>query len=304
MTLDEIVVDIRREFDQPEAVGRIGNNEVAAFVNRGHELLSQKIVEADQNFFEESDQTLGFVADQEEYDIPAAVQDRKITRITRTDQSSPHPLRRIRFQEKDQYANTDVFNASSGIDGAVYYIRGTKLGLKPTPKTTIATNIKIYYIAQPHELHWAEADSPTATTFRMPTATSGASPIMKAGRVSTTPNYYIGAKIRVLTGTDRGLERTITAFNVATRFATIGTSWTQANISNQQYVILSPIPVEYHDLLCQYAIMKLSQKIGDTQRFQVAKEFWTNGMDSLINTIEPRSYDENQYVRPPVDGWD
>lgn len=301
MTLDEMIVDIRREINEPVAVGHLSDLEITAYVNRAQDLMASKITEADQNFFEESDQSLGFILNQEEYDFPARINDRKITRVTRTDLAQPKQLMRIRFQEKDRYHSISVFLSGSDIQGDVYYLRGNKIGIKPTPLQTIAANILIHYIDLPKELHWADVGSPTGTTFIIPTATTGAAPIMRGGRVSTTPNYYIGSKIRILTGTDRGLERTITAFDVATRTATINTAWTSANVSNQQYVILTPIPVEYHDGLYQYALMKSCKKKGDRERFSLAKDEFDRIWNSLINTIEPRSFDENQHVRPPVD---
>src|SRR3989344_5361885 len=103
MTLDELITDIRRELNEPSATGYFSDSELAAYVNRGQDLMSAKIIESDQNFFEESDQTLGFVANQEEYELPAALWDRKITKVTRTDLSSPKQLSKIRFQEKDHY---------------------------------------------------------------------------------------------------------------------------------------------------------------------------------------------------------
>ena len=296
-----MVADIRREINQSADAGSVSNSELMAYLNRGQDLLITKIVEADANFFEESDQTLGFIANQEEYELPAALWDRKITRITRTDLTEPRQLSRIRFQEKDSYTSANVFLSGNATDGSVYYIRGNKIGIKPTPSLTIAANILVHYVSMPHELHWAEVGSPATTTFVMPTATTGSSPLMKGGRVSTTPNYYVGARIRILGGTDRGLERKITAFTVATRTATIDSAWTAANVQHQQYVILSQIPVDYHDGIYQYGLMRASKKLGDRERFQMAADDWARVWNSLINTIEPRAYDENQHVRPPVD---
>lgn len=301
MTLDELITDIRRELNEPSATGYFSDSELAAYVNRGQDLMSAKIIESDQNFFEESDQTLGFVANQEEYELPAALWDRKITKVTRTDLSSPKQLSKIRFQEKDHYHSASVFLSGSGTDGEVYYLRGNKMGVKPTPTTTIATNLLIHYVFHPHELHWAEVGSPDSTTFVMPTATTGSSPLMKGGRVSTTPNYYVGARIRILGGTDRGLERKITAYNVATRTATIDSAWTAGNVQHQQYVILSPVPLEYHDGLYQYALMRAAKKKGDVTRYEMASGDWARAWDTLVNTIEPRNFDENAHVRPPID---
>lgn len=298
MTLDEMIADIRREINQPATDGFLSNHEIAAFINRGQDMIAARMMEMDQNFFEDTDQTLGFVANQEEYDLPAKVQNRKITLVKQTDVDLPdgRTLDYMQFQlAKKRYG------VSSPIaDPAVYYLRGQKLGIKPIPKANVSTNILIYFLMLPHELHHAQVGAPGATSFTMPMATTGSSPLLKAGRISTTPNYYIGAKIRVITGTDRGLERTITAFDVATRVATIDSSWTPANVQNQDYVILSPIPPEHHNLNYQIGLMKAAKKAKDKEAYATAKDeiaaTW-----GLLDTVIPRHQDGPRHISLPDD---
>ena len=298
MTLDEMIADIRREINQPASDGFLSNHEIAAFINRGQDTMAARIMEADQNFFDESDQTLGFIANQDEYDLPARLQNRKLTLVKRTDVNLPDGLTidYMPFQDARR-----LYGVSGPIaDPLVYYLRNQKLGIKPTPRVTVAANLLINYLMLPHELHWAQVDSPTGTTFRMPTSTVATPPYLKAGRISTTPNYYVGAKIRILGGTDRGLERTITAFDVATRFATIDSAWTQGNVSNQDYVILTPIMAELHNLLYQLGLMKCAKKAKDREAYQTAKDeiaaTW-----GIIDTIIPRHQDGPRHIPLPDD---
>lgn len=311
MTLDEIIKDVRSELNDPVNGGIITDFELAAWANRGQDLLASKIMEADQNFFEESDQTLAFVANQEEYALPAAIWNRKITLVTRTDLSSPKPLTKIRFQEKELYSSASAANFGSGADGDVYYLRNNFIGLKPTPKSTYAPvagvgNILVNYLRLPHEMHYSDAGSPTSTTLIVPVNTVG-SPRMRAGRVNTTPNYYIGARLRFITPgyLSYGQETVVTAFNVNTRVMTfspaINFSDVVCGLVYVQYVLLSPIPVEYHDIIFQFVVMRGSKKKGDGARSAEAKDMLRTLLDNLVNTIEPRAYDENQHVRPPVD---
>lgn len=306
MTFDEMIADIRREINQASSDGFLSSHEIAAFINRGQDAMVTRIMEADQNFFEDTDQTLGFVADQEEYDLPAKVQNRKLTLVKRTDLNVPDGkiLEYMPFQQAKRLLGAGGALADIVTSDEVYYLRGNKIGIKPTPKITVATNLLLHYLQLPHELHWAQVDSPTGTTFRMPTSTTATPPYLKAGRISTTPNYYIGAKIRILSGTDRGLERTITAYNVATRFATIDSAWTLGNVQNQDYVILSPIPDEHHNLLYQLGLMKSAKKAKDNVAYAMAKDEVAAAWSLFDSNIGPRHQDGPRHVQMPDDEFE
>lgn len=311
MTPDELLKDIRSELNEPVGGGAFTDFELMAWLNRAQDLVAAKIMEADQNFFEESDQTLALTADQEEYDLPAAIWNRKITLVTRTDLATPKPLTKIRFQDKNQYASSSVANFGTGSDGDVYYLRNNKIGIKPTPKSTYAPvagvgNLLLNYLRLPHELHYSDIGSPTSTTGIIPTATVS-SPRMRAGRVSTTPNYYIGARLRFITPGYKsyGSETVVTAFNVNTRVMTFSPAVDFSDVPCAsvyvQYVVLTPIPAEYHDILYELVVMRAAKKKGDQARAAEAKDLLRTLWDNFVNTIEPRTFDENAHVRPPVD---
>ena len=301
-----MIQDARRELNQPVNAGSISDHEFTAYGNHAQRLIASKIMEADQNFFEQSDQTLGFVKSQEEYLLPAFLWDRKITRVTRTDLSEPKQLHYIRFQEKEHYHSATLFSSGTALSGEVYYLRNNYLGLKPTPQSTIAKNILIHYLRLPHEMHLAQMKTVTSTTMTMPLATTGAAPLMQAGRLANTPNYYVGARLRVLANlivNGRGFETEITAFNVSSRLATVDTAFPSdiANGDHVQYVVLSAIPEEYHEIIYQTMLMKGAKKLNKKDVFAMAGENLRGLWENLVNTIEPRHFDENQHVRPPVD---
>jgi hypothetical protein len=319
VTLDEILKDVRNELNEPLNNGMFSNFELTALANRAQDLIGGKIVEADQNFFEQSDHSMAFVASQEEYLLPNLLASRKITRVTRTDLSVPKQLTRIRFQEKEQYHSASVFMSGAVQDADVYYIRGSGrggsfIGLKPTPGFTYTPvagvgNLLVHYLQMPHEMHMAVPKSLTSTSFIMPTNTTGAPPIpiLQAGRVQTTPNYYVNANIRFIQDkyNSRGAEATITAFNVATKAVTFSPAIDFTDVgygaNDTQYVILSAIPDEFHDCVFQFVLWRAAKKKGDAARAQMAMEMWNTLLGNLQMTIEPRAYDENQHVRAPLD---
>jgi hypothetical protein len=306
-TLNLAIADARSLLNEPSGVGSATDHELAKWGNEAQRFLATAIQASDANFFEESDQSLGFIADQEEYDLPAVCRDRIITKMTRTDLSERVPIDPIPFQQRDIYQQSGLLYTGSNGEGRYYYLRGNKLGLKPTPKTTVSANILIHYLQLPHDLHYgvlgASSDSNvTTTTFKMPTSTSSsANPYLKAGRLSTKPNYYVNARIRIITGSALGTERKITAFNVATQFATIDSAWTVADVENKEYVILSPLRDEYKSAMFHYMVMMAGIKKKNPELIAMGSGEWNRVYEDLLETAKIRSLDGNQYVQPPAD---
>src|SRR5688572_10340091 len=126
-TLNLAIADARSLLNEPSSAGSVTDHELAKWGNEAQKMLANAIQASDANFFEESDQSIGFTADTEEYDLPDVCRDRIITKMTRTDLSDRLPIDPIRFQERDFYQQTGLVNG----EGLYYYLRGNKLGLKP-----------------------------------------------------------------------------------------------------------------------------------------------------------------------------
>lgn len=298
-----MLADMRREYNQPSAEGYLSDHEMAAYINRAQDQIVTRILEADRNFFEDSDQSLGFISGQEEYDLPRQIWNRKITRVTQTDVNPPDGFE-LTYRPFQQAKREGGAGWPAGQEASIYYLRDQKIGIKPTPQRTVSANLLIHFLRKVQELHWAQVESPGATSFTMPTSTVATPPYLKAGRISTEQNYYVGARIRMIGGTDRGLERRITAFDVATRIATIDSAWTPANVQNQDYVILTPIPDEYHQLLYKIALLQCGKKGRDAQAYQFSKSEAADLWMQMESSIGPRHQDKSRHVPPPVDDWE
>lgn len=302
-TLNLAIADARSLLNEPSSVGSVTDHELAKWGNEAQKLLATAIAAADSNFFEESDQSLGFIADQEEYTLPDVCWDRVITKITRTDLATRQPIEPIPFQHRDGYS--DQYASANG-EGRYYYLRGNKLGLVPKPRSTVSANILIHYLQLPHDLMYGllgtDAANVTTTTFKIPSSTtSAASLYVKAGRLSTKPNYYVNARVRILTGNGRGVERKITAWNVATHFATIDTAWTVADVHTQDFVILSPLRDEYKSAMFHYMVMMAGVKKKSPELIAMGSGEWNRVYEDLLETAKLRTLDGNQHVLPPAD---
>lgn len=306
-TLNLAIADARSLLNEPSGVGAVTDHELAKWGNEAQKMLATAIAAADSNFFEESDQSIGFTANTEEYDLPDVCKDRVITKVTRTDLSERVPIDKIRFQDRDMYQQSGLVYTGANGEGRYYYLRGNKLGLKPTPRSTIATNVLIHYLQLPHDLMYGllgtDAANVTTTTFKIPSSTTvAASLYIKAGRLHTRPNYYVNARVRILTGTNgRGVERKITAWNVATGFATIDSAWTVADVHTQDFVILSPLKDEYKSAMFHYMLMMAGTKKKNPELYKLGEAEWSRVYKDLLETAQLRNLDGNTHVAPPAD---
>jgi hypothetical protein len=304
MTPNEMITDVRQDANMPSAQGRAGDSEILRRLNRAKDVMALKIIESDVKFWE-VDEKISFTADTEEYDLPRNLWKGKVTMVERLD-SAGKVLRRldpIRFQEKERYTSTQAPLTGAG---TVYWLRGLKIGFAPKPSQALTDAVKVYGIQFPHDMFWGvlpTGSDITTTTFKMPASGTD----LKAGRLHTEKDYYKNARIRVITGSaGKGVERKITAFNAATQVATIDTAWTVADVQAQEFVVLCDIPEEYHHALVAGAVRTLVSKQKDRTAFELATQTWREAFDQLTRTIEPRNFDFNERVVPPVDdetGW-
>jgi len=297
MSIDQLISQARSKANMPGIRGAMSDHEMIDAFNRVQRMVATLILEADEGYFDVEDTTVGFTANTEEADLPQPCAARKITKVTRTDLARPVDLWPIRFQEKNEY------ESSQYTAGQFYYLRGEKIGFKPTPKSTIATNIKLNYQQLPHALHWAQAKTPTTTTFIMPTSTTATPPYLKAGRISQLADYYVNARFRIISGASIGLERKITAYNPATQTITFAaiTAGEVTAITNYDYVILSPLAEEYQDAGMWGMVVDLAIKTKDVAIKEWAESEVNKLLNKINSSVTPRTLDMGRYIRPPAD---
>jgi hypothetical protein len=297
VTLDEIIAMVRVEANLPLAKGRVSDTEIVHYVNRGKDFLAPDIIRVDQKYFE-ADDTISFVAGQEEYDIPRIFKDQRITLVERLspDGSVAGRLTYYRFQEKECWESPAVFGVASV--GRSYYLRDRKIGFKPRPTGNETNAVRVYGIQIPHDLlvNTIPAGSLDDTHFVIDNTAN----VVK-GRVRTETDYYKNAVLRVIDGPDTGLERRITAFNPASRLATIDVAWTTGNVTGRQFILLSKIPDEYHHALVKFAVAQIAAKTPDTTLYELAIGAFRGVQDNLKRTIPLRRMDDSPKVHYRAD---
>lgn len=301
MHAKEMIDAVRQQSGVGLILGRAGDTEILGLCNRAKDLLGLKIVEADEKYFE-TDALINFVAGQEEYDLPRHFKDDVISNVERlkADGTVLQTLDIIPFQRKEDYRITPPTVQNSA---RCAYIRDRKIGFVPKPAANETGAVKVYGIQPPHDMYYGKLPTVVAaSSFVLPDA----APDLLAGYAHTEDSYYVNALIRVLEGTDRGLERKVTAYVSATRTITIDTAWTPGNVQTKQFAILCKIPEKYHDAIVQYAVYRLAIKGPKPNRelAAAARLEWAAVYDAMETSIVPRDYASNRYIQPPRDDQD
>lgn len=302
MNLKQALSRIRAGVNMPAGDGRLRNTQLAAFWNEAGDMIAKRMIQHDQKHFEVFD-SIDVVSGTQEYDIPRHIDDQRITLVERLDASGEvieSPVDFIRFQEKERYR----FTASPWINRRAAYIRGRKIGLVPPPSESVTAGLKVYGTQHPHDELWGDIDSDslTTTTFLIPESPVSEGGKLRAGYCHTEANYYVNAKVRILTGTSgRGIERTITAFNATTRLATIDSAWTAADVTGQEFVIKNSIPDEYGDARVGYVIRQVGIVMKDQTLVKIGTDLWAEWKGEVVADITPRRMDQSQNMEIPQD---
>jgi len=286
----------RVEANLPLTAGEASDSEIVHYINRAQDIEYLKIMQSDQKYFEQ-DETLSFVANQEQYDFPRPFRDTRITLVERLnpDGSVLGKLDRIRFQQKEDYAVSGV-PASSQV--GVWYPRERKIGFKPVPSATESNAVRIYGIQKPHDLIYFKALSVSGSTLTIPLTTDATN--MLAGRNKMETDYYKNAEFLCVAGTGIGTVVKGLSYVATTRVLTL-TAAAAPIITGDSLVLLSKIPDAYHESLVSYAVMKIMAKGPDVDRHKIAADSFKTQHDILAGTIEPRAMDAPEIIGYPGD---
>ena len=167
-------------------------------------------------------------------------------------------------------------------------IRGKYLILKPKPASTIANNLKIYFVRQPYKLHYGTAQAGAASTITLASSAT-------AGTVETIDDYYNFAWVQTTGGTGAGQIRQISDYVGSTKVATVDTAWSVQPDNTTVYSTL-PLNSGYNRPTVLGTAMDLLRKIPEdtTQR----EGFYVEAMDNLLASIKHKQNFSPRFVIP------
>ena len=87
-----------------------------------------------------------------------------------------------------------------------------------------------------------------------------------AGKIVRRDSIYVGMDVLITNNDPAGVQdqlRRVTAFDGATRVATVDEAWTVAPTANSQYGLVAPIPGEYEEMLIEETAQILKEELGE-----------------------------------------
>jgi hypothetical protein len=302
MHLKQACTRIRIGVNMPRGDGRLSNTNLASFWNTAKDMIARRMIQQDQKHFETFD-LIDIVADQQEYDLSGYLNDQRITLVETLNADGEiigSPVPYTRFQEKEKFR---FVAAPWGSTPRKWYYRGRKIGLTPTPTESVTGGLKVYGIQHPHDELWGTISNTglTTTAFVIPESSVADGGLLNAGYCHSETDYYKNAKVRVVTGAAKGTEVTISAFNPATMTATVTPAWTVADVTGQEFCILSGIPDEYAEARIGYAIRQVGIIQKDRNLVDLGTQLWAEWKDLVVGDVTPRHMDEPQHMEIPND---
>ena len=200
-------------------------------------------------------------------------------------------------EDLEALTDNDWKRPIKGVSGFYTEMQGSEPGrsqvrIFPTPNTTVADEIEVWYYQAARDFHPQGVYSGIATGGSTTTLLDTGAPFMTSG--TAYPNFWLGANILFTNASNDGQMRRVKSVTEATGTFTLDSALSTAAASTNTYEIrqVSILPPHIHHIMPYYAAWLAAPQVGKdgTQFFTV----WTNFMDQL-----KRRYLENVRVHLP-----
>lgn len=157
--------------------------------------------------------------------------------------------------------------------------------------------LEIMYIPSAEALmHKATASAATATTITFPASVTD-------GTLDTRPNAYVGMVVRILSSTQNILEeRVVTAYDVATRVATLNKAWDTTPTGTIVYEVVPLFNRLIKHVVALRTSMDILSQEGNEKKIRTLERNYAVKMMAMRRSIEKR---ENRFPHHfDGDTWD
>lgn len=148
MTLTTILTNIRSLCDE-ESTTDPTDTALTAFVNKRYHDLVDRIMNINEDFFVETDQTLDTVDGTELYDLPSDF--KKVKRVEISYDGTTYD-EAFEIDLNDKYTTESDTDSSYSQHNPRWYFLGDQIGFDPIPDYDGTNNIKLWYIQRPTDL--------------------------------------------------------------------------------------------------------------------------------------------------------
>lgn len=260
------------------------------WINASQQYHQGIVLEAAQDYFG-STQTISYVSGTQEYDL--AGNELQIRLIERTDTDPDRIIYPItindRLLREPRYSDWSIFQKPE-----YSYLWGNMVGIAPKPTETGTDNVSILYIRRLPDLSYGTASAATTTSI-----TLASTPTF--GTTAITDDYYNGATVRIVSGTNSGQQAVATDYDAGTRVITV-TEWPGGTPSGTiVYDIVCDIPVQHHEAICIYAAIKA--KMSDNENTRQLQIHHQKLIERMVAGLTPRTSQSARYVNYLQDPW-
>ena len=250
------------------------------WINNSQQYHQGIVLEAAQDYFG-TQQTISYVSGTNEYSLQG--NELRIRLIERTDTDPDRIIRPIIINDRllatPKYAAWNVFRSRE-----YSYLWGNMIGFVAGEAGTA----DVLYIRRLPDLSYGTASAADATSI-----TLSATPTF--GTTAITDDYYNGATVRIVSGTNSGQQAVVTDYVASTKVITVA-SWLSGTPSGTiVYDIVCDIPVQHHEAICIYAAIKA--KISDKDDTRQLKSHHNGLIERMVAGLTPRSSQEPRYIR-------
>ncbi len=239
---------VRQDFQQESTAGFLSDTEIDRWLNEGYYKYAIRLMLASQGYFETT-AGLDITSGQEAIVLPYNfLNDHSLQKMVRVERVLPTVRIPLNYRKRFTEANP-----TTGVSGGqsflpTYDFRGNSLILEPTPSFTElnasqTAGLRIVYAALPPKMQSALPQAVGNSTITLDTT------------ADPRDDYYVGAKIYIVSGTGAGQIRTITDYVGSTQVATVDSVWTVNPTTSSVFstLIHDDFPESFHELLPLYA---------------------------------------------------
>ncbi len=258
------------------------------WINLSQQYHQGVAVDTAQEYFG-TQETIAFSSGTNEYALKG--DELRIRLIERTDTDPDRIISPIIINDRLKvipgYGNWDIFRSNE-----YSYLWGNMIGFVAGEAGTA----NVLYIRRLPDLSYGTASAASETSI-----TLASSPTF--GTTFNENDYYNGATIQIISGTNSGQREKITDYVGSTRVATVS-SWPGGTPSGTiVYNIVCDIPEQHHEAICVYAAIKA--KISDHENVTQLKLHHLDLVGKLESDLSPRSSQSPRYVNYEQDfGYD
>jgi len=248
------------------------------------EIQNILIAAAQDYFLKAKDITI--TAGTQEYDLPNdTIQVRALERVDAT--YGNYNLYPISVNDRNVLGTNNLLSQPLMSPRMAYFF-GMKFGVVDYQESCTVRDL---YVKRLPDVHYGVVADLSATTITLDAAPDlGSVP-------SNVDDYFIGAKVTLISGTGAGQTRDITDYVGSTRVATVAT-WTTNPDNSTVYEIVCEIPANHHAVICNWMAMDAYITNG----MEVPKDLtskYLKSEEAMLNAFIPRHTMAPRHVARP-----